>query len=110
MFKAITQFFSSLLNKIQGNKQVQEFEDFAGQVFTAEKAILLASLKAFAIQAVTTAESTGLDNASKRSQAFSQISAQAQTAGIVTGASMISLALEMALQTIKNGNQGNVNG
>lgn len=74
--------------------------------------MLLAALRDFAISAVQTAEATGLDSAAKRSQAFNEISAKAQTAGIITGASMIGLALEMAMQALKNntGNQGNVMG
>lgn len=110
MFKAIAKFFNNLFNKIQGNRQVQEFEDFAGQVFTAECSLVLASLRSFAISAVSTAQITGLDSATKRSQAFNSITAQAETAGIVTGASMIGLALEMAVTALKNGNQGDVNG
>lgn len=113
MFKKIVQFFKNLFFKIQGNKQVQEFEEFCGEVFTAEKALILASLKNFALQAVQTAETTGLDSASKRNQAFNSISAQAQTAGVTTGASMIFLALEMAVTALRNkqnDNQGVVVG
>ena len=104
MFKAIAQFFQNLFK----SPALLKFEEFCSQVFTAEKALVLSSLKNFAIQAATTAESTGLDSTTKRSQAFASISAQAQTAGIVVGASMIGLALEMAVQAIKgdNGNKG----
>lgn len=72
--------------------------------------MVLSSLRDFALSAVTTAEQTGLDSAGKRTQAFNEISAKAQTAGIVTGASMIALVLEMSVQALKNnsGNAGNV--
>jgi hypothetical protein len=108
VFKAIAQWFKNLFS----SPQVKAFEEWCLEVFTAEKALVLAQLKAFAISAVATAEATGLDSDAKRKQAFSSITAQAQTAGIVCGASMIGLALEMALQALKNnsGNQGNLNG
>lgn len=107
MFKAILNFFK----KIFSSPQVQAFESWCEEVFTAEKVLVLASLKAFALDAVATAESTGFDTDVKRRLAFQEISAKAQTAGIIVGASMIGLAIEMALQAIKNqaGNKGNVN-
>lgn len=98
MLKAIAQFFQRLFK----SPALQKFEAFCADVFTAEKALILASLKDFAISAVQTAENTGLDSATKRSQAFSDITAKAQTAGIVVGASMIGLALEMAVTALKN--------
>lgn len=106
MFQAIKKFFQNLFK----NPAVLKFENFCEQVFTAEKALVLSALRDFAVSAVTTAEQTGLDSAGKRSQAFSEIAAKVQTAGIVTGASMIGLALEMAVQAIKNntGNAGRV--
>lgn len=75
-------------------------------MFTAEKALLLASLKDFALSAVQTAEQTGLDSATKRSQALSEVTAKAQTAGVVVGASMVALAVEMAVTAIKNDSNG----
>lgn len=71
-------------------------------MFTAEKALLLNELKAFAISAVTSAEATGLDSDAKRKQALLSITAQAQVAGVVAGASAIALALEMAVSAFKN--------
>ncbi len=64
---------------------------------------MLVELKAFAIAAVAEADKTGLDSASKRQLAFSNISAKAQTAGVVAGASAIALALEMAVSALRNG-------
>lgn len=101
MIKKILEFFHNLF---QG-QNFQKFKDFCGQVFTAEKALVLAALKDFAISAVQTAETTGLDNATKRGQAFNEITVKAQTAGIVTGASMVGLALEMAVVALKNNQQ-----
>lgn len=97
ILQSIKEFFQKLFK----SPQVLAFEKFCEDVFTAEKALILASLKAFALQAVQTAQQTGLDSDAKRKLAFQSISAQAQTAGIVVGASMIGLALEMALQAIK---------
>lgn len=97
MFKALANWFKKLFN----SPAVQEFEEWCIEVFTAERALVLTQLKAFAISAVTTASQTGLDSDQKRKQALLSITAQAQTAGIVCGASMIALALEMALQAVK---------
>lgn len=88
---------------------IQKFESFCEQVFIAEKPIVLGALRDIALSAVQTAEATGLDSSSKRQQAFTEITAKAQTIGVVAGASMISLALEMALQVIR-GNQGKTDG
>lgn len=106
MVQAIIRFFKNLFQ----SPQFLKFENFCAQVFTAEKALVLSALRDFAISAVTTAEETGLDSAGKRTQAFNQIVVKAQTAGIVVTSSMIFLALEMALQALKNnsGNAGNV--
>lgn len=79
-----------------------KFKQFCAQVFTAEKALVLAALKDFSLQAVLTAEKTGLDSSGKRTQAFNEITAKAKTAGIVVGASMVALAVEMAVQALKN--------
>lgn len=103
MWQKIIQFFNNLFK----NPAFLKFEEFCAKVFTAEKALVLAALQSFAIDAVTTAEKTGLSSSEKRNQAFNEISAKAQTAGIVTGASAIALVLEMAVQAIRNaGNQG----
>lgn len=82
----------------------QKFEEWLKEVFTAEKALLLASLKEFAMSAVQTAEITGLDSSTKRAHAFNEITSKAQSAGIVVGSSMILLAVEMAVQSLKNKN------
>ncbi len=79
-------------------------------MFTAEKALVLSQLKAFAMQAAQTAEATGLDSDSKRKMALQSIAAQAQTAGVVCGASMVALALEMAVTAIRNQSSGASNG
>lgn len=78
-----------------------KFKDFCNKVFTAEKSLLLASLKDFAMDAVKTAEATGYDSVEKRSQAFKEIVGKAKVAGIKASDSIISLALEMAVQVIK---------
>lgn len=99
MFQKIKAFFQKLFH----SPTLQAFESWCAQVFTAEKVLLLNSIKAFAIDAVATAELTGLDNSSKRSMAFSEIAMKAQTAGLVVGASMVGLAIEMAVTGLKNG-------
>lgn len=102
MFQKIANWFKNLFN----NPKVQAFEEWCVKVFTAEKALLLAQLKAFAIEAAMTAEQTGFDSDSKRKLALQQITAKAQTAGIIASASMISLAVEMAVQGLKGDSNG----
>lgn len=106
MFNPIAVIIKFFKNLFQG-PSFQKFEEWCVEVFTAEKALVLASLKAFAVDAALTAEKTGLDSETKRKQALSEITMKAQTAGIVTGASMIGLALEMAVQALKNQDKTN---
>lgn len=97
MFQAILKFFRNLFS----SPVLTAFEEWCAKVFTAEKALVLVQLKAFALDAALTAQQTGLDSDSKRKMAFQEISAKAQTAGVICGTSMIALALEMAVQSIK---------
>ncbi len=98
MWGKIKQFFSNLFK----NPLVIKFENFLEQVFTAEKPIIMATLKDIAIKAVQSVNSIGdLTNDQKRAQAFGQISDYAKVQGIQVGESMINLAIEMAVQAVK---------
>lgn len=66
----------------------------------------MVQLKAFALEAALTAEKTGLDSETKRKQAITELTAKAQTAGVICGASMIALAMEMAVQAIRGESDG----
>lgn len=107
MFKAIGQW----IKKLFSSPALLKFEQFCEEVFVAEKPLVLGALRDIAIAAVQSAQSTGLDSSAKRSQALTEITAKAETIGVTASASMIALALEMAVQTLSNtqGNQGNVN-
>lgn len=98
MFQKIAQWFSNLLK----NPLVQKFEQFLKEVFTAEKPLIIAALKDIATTAVKQVDGLEtLTNEEKRAQAFAQISNYARTKGIAVGASMINLAIEMAVQAVK---------
>lgn len=103
-FKAIGDFFKNLFSA----NNLHAFEEWLKEVFTAEKALMIVQLKAFATQAVATAEQTGLDSEAKRKMALNSILAQAQTAGMVAGASAIALALEMAVSALRNKQQASI--
>lgn len=97
MFQAIAKFFQNLFK----SPAVQKFEQWCVEVFNAEKPLILGALKDIAIQAVATAQTTGLDNATKRAQAFGQVEAYAKAKGIEVGDSIINLAIEMAVSALK---------
>lgn len=97
MFQAIAKFFQNLFK----SPELKSFEEWCLAVFTAEKPIILGALKDIATAAVLSAEKTSLDSASKRSIALGQIESQAKTIGITAGSSILSLALEMAVQALR---------
>lgn len=112
MFKTIAQFFQNLFSKFQANKEVQEFEDFCGQVFTAEKSMIFQQIKDLAMAAVTSLLSSALTGLEKKASAMQSVTTGLKNAGITALASDVSLVIEMALTAVKNnsGNKGTVNG
>lgn len=98
MFKAIAQWFQKLFS----NPSLKTFEDWCGQVFTAEKALFLGSIKTFATAAVAKAAVTILDDDGKRKQAFNDVVSMAESAGIAYVSSAVYLAVEMAYTALKN--------
>lgn len=93
---SIKTFFQGLFNKL-----VQAFKAFLAEALPIAKQIIIATLKEIAIQAVTKAQATDLNDEEKRKQAFKEIKEYATKKGIEAKDSIINLTLEMALQKIQ---------
>ena len=89
-------FWAGLFNKL-----VQGFKSFLAEALPIAKQIIIAALKEIAIQAVTKAQNTDLNDDEKRKQAFKEIKNYAKEKGIEAKDSIINLTLEMALQKIQ---------
>ncbi len=96
ILKNIGNFFTGLFNKF-----IPIFKAFIAEALPIAKAILIALLKDIAINAVTKAQNTDLNDDDKRKQAFKEIKAYAIDKGIKAGDSIINITIELALQKIK---------
>ncbi len=109
-FKSIGEWFKNLF----ASPAMKKFEAFIVSVFKAEVALVIGSLSDFATKAVQDAQASGALNSlpfdeqgqAKYNQAFAQIQADAKLAGINAGTSAINLAVEMAVQALKNNTTG----
>ncbi len=97
ILKNIGNFFVGLFNKF-----IPIFKAFIAEALPIAKAILIAMLKDIAINAVTKAQNTNLNDEDKRKQAFKEIKAYAIAKGIEAGDSIVNLTMELALQKIKS--------
>lgn len=83
------------------NKFVGIFKAFLAEALPIAKQIIIGSLKDIAINAVTKAQATDLNNEQKRNQAFNEIKTYAIANGIEARDSLLNTLLELALQKLK---------
>jgi uncharacterized alkaline shock family protein YloU len=81
----------------------KSFKEFMKQVFTQSLEIALAALKDIAIQAVKEVDNfTTFTDQQKREMAFDKIKKYAVEKGLSVKDSIINLAIELAIQYLKN--------
>lgn len=93
MFQWLKNLFSGI---------IKTFRSFLKQVFTSSTELLLAQIKDFAVEVVTTLGKTDLTDSEKREQAFKDIKEYAINKGLNVKDSLINLAIELTVTYLKN--------
>jgi hypothetical protein len=83
------------------SKAIQAFRELLALALPEVKQIILGALKDIAINAVTQLDGLDLNNDQKRKTAFEQIKNYALAHGMDAKDSLINLAIELALQTLR---------
>ena len=84
------------------NKAVKVFKEFMAIALPIVSQIVIAELKDFAVDVVTSFDGTTLTNDEKRKAAFNAIKAEAISRGISVSTSLLNTLVELAVQYIRS--------
>jgi hypothetical protein len=97
VFSKIANFFKSLFQ----SPLLKKFTQFLFEVFTEEKALIMAQLQDIALLAVKKAQQQFTDPQEKNSEAVKEVLEYAKIKGIIVGQSLVKTLIELAYQKLK---------